>query len=143
MPHRELTVERSGDASEAIRERVDIARRRQLDRFASCVGLFANAHMGPRDLKRHCRISQNADAVLKTALARLKLSARAYHRISRSRARLPISTGRIGCSPATSVKRSNTAVSIGRSGEVGGAEPGVNGSRSYSRSLRCIGCIGL
>ncbi len=81
VPHRELTVERSGDASAAIRERVDIARRRQLDRFASCVGLFANAHMGPRDLKRHCRISQNADAVLKTALARLKLSARAYHRI--------------------------------------------------------------
>ena len=81
VPHRELTVERSGDASAAIRERVDIARRRQLDRFASCVGLFANAHMGPRDLKRHCRISQSADAVLKTALARLKLSARAYHRI--------------------------------------------------------------
>ncbi len=39
--------------------------------------------MGPRDLKRFCRVREQADALLKTAIARLKLSARAYHRVLR------------------------------------------------------------
>ncbi len=43
--------------------------------------MFANAHMGPKDLKRFCRISDGADALLKTAILRLKLSARAYNRV--------------------------------------------------------------
>jgi magnesium chelatase family protein len=39
--------------------------------------------MGPRDLKRFCHVRHKADALLKTAIARLKLSARAYHRVLR------------------------------------------------------------
>ena len=41
----------------------------------------SNAQMGPRDLKKYCRVSGSADALLKTAISRLRLSARAYHRV--------------------------------------------------------------
>jgi magnesium chelatase family protein len=37
--------------------------------------------MTPKHLKRLCRIGRRADALLRTAIARLKLSARAYHRV--------------------------------------------------------------
>ena len=81
VPYRELSCERSGEGSGAIRKRVNRARRHQLRRFAKRPGLFANAHMTPRDLRRHCSLSKPADSLLKTAIARLKLSARAYHRV--------------------------------------------------------------
>ncbi len=81
VPYQELSVERSGEPSSAIRERVNRARRVQLERFAQRPGVFANAHMGPRDLKKFCHVTESADALLKTAIGRLKLSARAYHRV--------------------------------------------------------------
>jgi magnesium chelatase family protein len=81
VPHKELSCDRSGEPSEAIRERVNRARARQLERFAGRPGLFANAHMGPKDLKAYCRASDQADALLKSAITRLNLSARAYHRV--------------------------------------------------------------
>ncbi len=43
--------------------------------------MFANAHMGPKDLKAYCRASDRADTLLKSAITRLNLSARAYHRV--------------------------------------------------------------
>ncbi len=81
VPYRELSVERSGEASEAIRDRVNRARQIQLERFCRRPGIFANAHMTPQDLKQYCRVSDSADALLKTAIHRLRLSARAYHRV--------------------------------------------------------------
>jgi magnesium chelatase family protein len=81
VPYQELSVERSGEPSAAIRERVNRARQIQRERFAKRPGLFANAHMGPRDLKRYCQVTEHADGLLKTAIGRLKLSARAYHRV--------------------------------------------------------------
>jgi magnesium chelatase family protein len=78
---RELTDERGGEASAAIRERVERARQRQRERFAERPGVFANAHMVPKDLRADCRVSDGADALLRSAIARLGLSARAYHRI--------------------------------------------------------------
>jgi magnesium chelatase family protein len=81
VPYQELSVERSGEPSPVIRERVNRARHVQRDRFAKRPGLFANAHMSPKDLKKLCRVSDSAEALLKTAIGRLKLSARAYHRV--------------------------------------------------------------
>ena len=37
--------------------------------------------MGPRDLRAWCGLGEGADALLRTAITRLKLSARAYHRV--------------------------------------------------------------
>src|SRR5438034_7039481 len=64
-----------------MRERVDRARALQRDRFAKRPGIYANAHMAARDIRTFCRVSDGADALLRTAITRLALSARAYHRI--------------------------------------------------------------
>jgi magnesium chelatase family protein len=81
VKHRALTDEAGGEPSEAVRERVDRARVVQRDRFTRRPGVYANAHMAPRDIRAFCRVSDGADALLRTAITRLGLSARAYHRI--------------------------------------------------------------
>ncbi|HET6837412.1 MAG TPA: hypothetical protein VFH24_05170, partial [Gemmatimonadales bacterium] len=43
--------------------------------------VHANAHMTSRDLRRHCRLNDAAESVLRQAVTRLGLSARAYYRI--------------------------------------------------------------
>ena len=70
-----------GESSDAIRERVDRARLVQRERFAKRPGIYANAHMAPRDIRAFCRVSDSADALLRTAINRLGLSARGYHRV--------------------------------------------------------------
>jgi magnesium chelatase family protein len=77
----DLVGESAEEPSRAIRARVEAARDRQRARFAGQSGLFANAHMGPRDIRRHCRLAAAADELLRTAMNRLGLSARAYHRV--------------------------------------------------------------
>src|SRR5881396_3095755 len=81
VKYRALADQGSGEPSEAVRERVDRARAAQRERFASRVGVYANAHMAARDIRTFCRVSDGADALLRTAITRLALSARAYHRI--------------------------------------------------------------
>jgi magnesium chelatase family protein len=81
VKYKALTGEGGGEPSEAMRERVDRARVMQRARFATRSGIYANAHMAPRDIRAHCEVSNGADALLKTAITRLGLSARAYHRI--------------------------------------------------------------
>lgn len=78
--YRDLSGEEGGEPSAAIRERVGRARHVQQERFARRRGVHANAHMAPRDIRACCRLSDGADALLKTAIVRLGLSARAYHR---------------------------------------------------------------
>jgi magnesium chelatase family protein len=81
VKYRALAGEGGGEPSAAVRERVDRARVIQRERFAQRAGIYANAHMAPRDIRAHCRVSDGAEALLKTAITRLGLSARAYHRI--------------------------------------------------------------
>jgi len=81
VKYRALADQGGGEPSEAMRERVDRARALQRDRFASRAGIYANAHMAARDIRTFCRVSDGADALLRTAITRLALSARAYHRI--------------------------------------------------------------
>jgi magnesium chelatase family protein len=54
---------------------------RQLERFKGLPEIFANAHMGPRELARYVKICAATEAVLKSAIVKLGLSARAYHRV--------------------------------------------------------------
>jgi magnesium chelatase family protein len=81
VKYRALADQEAGEPSAAARDRVDRARAIQRERFARRPGVYANAHMAPRDLRAHCRVSDGADALLRTAITRLGLSARAYHRI--------------------------------------------------------------
>lgn len=69
------------EPSEKIRERVLTARDKQTTRFAQHPGVYANAQMGSKLLKEVCTISQVGANLLKTAMERLNLSARAYDRI--------------------------------------------------------------
>ncbi|MEK6768408.1 MAG: YifB family Mg chelatase-like AAA ATPase, partial [Gemmatimonadota bacterium] len=57
VAYRQLSDERSGEPSEAIRERVARARGMQQDRFSGRRGIFANAHMAPRDIRACCRLT--------------------------------------------------------------------------------------
>jgi magnesium chelatase family protein len=79
--YRDLADRRAGEPSSAIRERVARAREIQRARFEGRADIHANAHMAPRDLKEFCSVSEGSDALLRTAIARLGLSARAYHRV--------------------------------------------------------------
>lgn len=69
-----------GEASAAIRERVERARRLQLERFDGR-RLFCNAQMNSRDLARYCRLDAAGEKLLEAAMVRLGLSARAYSRV--------------------------------------------------------------
>ena len=76
----ELTGKPRGEASSAIRVRVQMARERQHHRFAG-TRIHCNAEMGSRQLRRYCQLGVDAGALLQTAVDQLQLSARAYDRI--------------------------------------------------------------
>jgi magnesium chelatase family protein len=79
--YRELADERPSEPSEAVRERVARAREVQRARYDGNKDVRANAHMGPGEIREHCAIGQGGEALLRTAITRLGLSARAYHRV--------------------------------------------------------------
>ncbi len=77
----ELSSERLAEQSEAIRERVIVARERQTERFGNKPELHANAQMSPQMVRDICRINTAGQTLLKKAMEKLGLSARAYDRI--------------------------------------------------------------
>ncbi len=77
----ELSSGSRSEPSAAVRERVVAARERQAARFSGTAGLYANAQMSSKALKEVCQISSVGMNLLKTAMERLNLSARAYDRI--------------------------------------------------------------
>ncbi len=76
----EIASDTPGEASAAIRDRVTRARRLQQARFKSD-GIYANAHMKPRHIRKYCRIDEQCQALMEKAMNRLGLSARAYNRV--------------------------------------------------------------
>lgn len=70
-----------GESSAAIRARVVAARERQARRFASEPGVYCNAQMTSRMLRTHCALDAECLAILRDAMTRLDMSARAYDRI--------------------------------------------------------------
>jgi magnesium chelatase family protein len=81
VAYRDLVGADAEESSAAIRQRVELARVRQRERFRERPGLHANAHMTARDLRRYCPLSEPVERLLRDAVTRLGLSARAYHRI--------------------------------------------------------------
>jgi magnesium chelatase family protein len=72
----ELTSGARGESSQEARRRVAAARERQSGRQEKL-----NSQLGPRELEKHCVAEESARNLLKQAIARLNLSARAYHRV--------------------------------------------------------------
>jgi len=81
VPYRDLVGAGAEESRATVRQRVELARSRQRDRFHGRPGLHANAHMTARDLRRYCPLSEPVERLLREAVTRLGLSARAYHRI--------------------------------------------------------------
>lgn len=77
----ELSEKAAGESSEKIRERVIVARKIQEERFKHKEGVHANAQISSKTLKQICEIDEEGKALLKKAMDRLGLSARAYDRI--------------------------------------------------------------
>ncbi|SEQ76309.1 YifB family Mg chelatase-like AAA ATPase [Pedobacter rhizosphaerae] len=77
----ELSSSHDAEKSEIIRERVIGARAVQDHRFAANENLHYNAQMSPKMVRMVCAISNEGVALLKTAMEKLGLSARAYDRI--------------------------------------------------------------
>ncbi len=77
----ELSSERLSEKSETIRERVIKAREIQQKRFAEKPDIHCNAQMGSKMVRQVCKISEAGQALLKKAMEKLGLSARAYDRI--------------------------------------------------------------
>ncbi len=77
----ELSSLNTYEKSDAIRERVIAARNIQAARYLDCEGVYANAQMSSKMLKEICGISTTGQTLLKTAMEKLNLSARAYDRI--------------------------------------------------------------
>ena len=81
LPFEKMADARPAESSAAIRERVVRARRIQEERYAQERGIYCNAQMNSRLLARYARPDQAGLALLKSAMTRLNLSARAYDRI--------------------------------------------------------------
>ena len=74
--------ERSAETSAQIATRVEAARAHQRQRFATTQGMHCNADMDTAGVRRHCRpLEKEAGHLLRTAMERLALSARAHDRI--------------------------------------------------------------
>ncbi|MBN1895053.1 magnesium chelatase, partial [bacterium] len=77
----ELSGRPAGETSALIRERIRRARAVQNSRFRDEKGIFCNAHMGPKLIRKTCILDERGEVLLRRAISRLGLSARAYDRI--------------------------------------------------------------
>jgi magnesium chelatase family protein len=79
----ELTAPPAGESSAAIRQRVEKARELQRARFGESdkSGVYCNAHMNARQIRKHCAVSGDTLSLLRAAIDQMNLSARAYDRI--------------------------------------------------------------
>ncbi len=77
----ELSAKHKAESSASIRERVVKAREVQNERFAKIEGMHSNAQMHSKQLREVCQITKEGHQILKMAMDKLNLSARAYDRI--------------------------------------------------------------
>ena len=81
VPFEKISDTASGEPSAAIRERVIAARKIQEERFKNEKGIYCNAQMTPKLIAKYAVLDETSLAMLKTAMTRFDLSARAYDRI--------------------------------------------------------------
>jgi len=83
VPFQELSADEETEPSSALRARIGQARARQRARFAGEPGLFCNAQMRHRQVRRFCRLSDEGKELVRRAAQAMGLSARGYDRILR------------------------------------------------------------
>ena len=81
VPFNQLSQMQQGEPSEVIRARVIAARKRQEERFREFKGVYCNAQMSERMIHQFCEPDEASLNMLRMAMEKLHLSARAYNRI--------------------------------------------------------------
>jgi magnesium chelatase family protein len=81
VPFEKLSDDRKAESSVAIRQRVTTAREIQTKRFEVMEKVHYNAQMSSKQIREFCALDEQSKQLLKTAMERLNLSARAYDRI--------------------------------------------------------------
>ncbi|WP_111706323.1 YifB family Mg chelatase-like AAA ATPase [Lutibacter citreus] len=81
VPFEKLSDEQLAEPSKSIRERVTKAREKQSERFLEIGNVHYNAQMSVKQIRKFCKLSEESKTLLKNAMERLNLSARAYDRI--------------------------------------------------------------
>lgn len=79
--YQDLASKAFGEKSEEIRKRVQKTKGVQIARFQESTHLFCNADMQSRDIRKYCKLETKGQELIKTAINKLGLSARAYDRI--------------------------------------------------------------
>jgi len=78
---KDLSSEPTGEKSNMIRQRVNRTRMIQLERYKNEPDMYCNAHMESKDLRKYCPLTDKSVDLLRMAINKLGLSARAYDRI--------------------------------------------------------------
>jgi magnesium chelatase family protein len=81
VKYQELTAQSSGETSAQIRQRVVKARQIQAERFRSKKNVYKNADMGSKEIRKYCILDTRSQEILKIAMNKMGLSARAYDKI--------------------------------------------------------------
>lgn len=81
LSHAELASKQQGESSAVIRERVVAARKIQEERYRGYPGIHCNAQMNTKLFRQYCDIDQSCQDLMRAAMDKLGLSARAYDRI--------------------------------------------------------------
>jgi magnesium chelatase family protein len=81
VPYEELRQREDGEGSKAIRKRVIAARTIQNERYLGIEGVYCNAQLEPKQMKKWCKVDDMGEQLLKNAVERLGFSARSYNRI--------------------------------------------------------------
>jgi magnesium chelatase family protein len=81
VKYKELATEAPAEKSEVIRDRVLKAREIQIERFKELKHIFNNGDMGSKEVRKYCKLDSSGEELLKMAMTKLGLSARAYDRI--------------------------------------------------------------
>lgn len=80
VEYEQLAEKRKGESSQSIRNRVIKARNAQTERYKD-LDISYNAQMGPKEIEKYCELDEYSQLLIKTAMLKLNLSARAYDRI--------------------------------------------------------------
>jgi magnesium chelatase family protein len=83
VEYEKLSGDRIGESSDSIRARVQAARDLQRKRFSSngSFDIICNADMRIGEIRQFCKLQQEGQNLMRSAMSQLNLSARAYHRI--------------------------------------------------------------
>ncbi len=81
LKYDELKSAQTSEPSQKIRERVNRAREKQLGRYRDMKHVYCNAHLETRDIRKSCLIDDESQNLIKTAMEKFGLSARAYDKI--------------------------------------------------------------